>query len=143
MPGQYRGGWWTPAHAAAKRSRVPPTRRYTRSHETHGAPCLDGYLKALVAGAGAWTEGASTKDYPGYDKLVEAIKKDNFESTLARGAAWVGTPEFIIERIKDFQSEIGVFDVGSLQATFGKLPHDLAKKSVRLFSETVIPHFKD
>ncbi len=100
------------------------------------------YLASLVEAASAWTTGRSSSNYPGYEKIIESLKKETFDTTFDKGAAWVGTPETIIELINDFQSNVGVFDIGSLQATFSTLPHEQAMKSVRLFSEKVMPAFQ-
>ena len=74
---------------------------------------------------------------------MENIGKDNFESTLARGAAWIGTPKRIIEQMNDFQSDIGAVDVASFQLSFNMLPIDLAEKSIELYSKEVMPHFME
>lgn len=101
------------------------------------------YLNRLVEAASAWTTGRSSASYPGYDKIIEGLKKETFDTTFDKGAAWVGTPETIIELINDFRSDVGFFDVGSLQATFSTLPHEKAVKSFRLFAQQVMPAFKD
>ena len=75
--------------------------------------------------------------------MVANLANDNFENTLARGAAWVGTPKTIIEQIKEFRSTIGDIEVGSFQVNFSNMPVDLAEKSLENFSRDVMPHFKD
>lgn len=102
---------------------------------------INHYLKTLYDAASAWTSGRASSNYPGYDKIIENLKNETFDGLDAKGAAWVGTPSSIIERINDYQSDVGVFDVGSLQATFRGLPHDQALQSIRLFAQKVIPHF--
>ena len=104
---------------------------------------INRYIEALVDAASDWTSGRSSDEYPGYDNLVENIAKDDFESTLARGAAWVGTPKNIIEQINQFRSEIGDIEIASFQVNFSEMPVELAEKSMENFSRDVMPHFRD
>jgi len=53
---------------------------------------LNRYLKT-------WTDGVNSADYPGYDKIVAALGQETFESQVAKGAAWVGSPADIIEQV--------------------------------------------
>lgn len=112
----------------------------SEAHDIARGP-IDAYIASLCDAGSDWTGGASSADYPGYDKLMENIGKDNFESTLARGAAWIGTPKRIMEQMNDFQSDIGAVDVASFQLSFNMLPIDLAEKSIELYSKEVMPHF--
>ena len=114
----------------------------SEAHDIARGP-INRYIESLVDAASDWTGGTSSNAYPGYDKLVENIAKDNFESTLARGAAWVGTPKTIIEQINDFRSDIGDIEIGSFQINFSDLPLEMAEKSIENFSKEVMPHFKD
>ncbi|MDA0238537.1 MAG: LLM class flavin-dependent oxidoreductase [Proteobacteria bacterium] len=106
-------------------------------------PRLNAYLKAFGDSAGDWTAGTASADYPGYDKMIAFIKSDTFDNAVERGAAWVGTPEKIIDQIRSYDEAVGHFDVASLQMNFHGLPTDITEKSARLFSEKVIPHFAD
>src|SRR6201996_682923 len=56
---------------------------------------LNRYLRSLVEAASAWMAGESSADYPGYDKIIAALSRDDFDSQVAKGAAWVGTPDRI------------------------------------------------
>ena len=68
-----------------------------RLHEARavGAPALESYLAALVAAASAWTEGSSSADYPGYDKMIAGLKAETFQSQYDKGIAWIGAPDEI------------------------------------------------
>ncbi|MCZ6509411.1 MAG: LLM class flavin-dependent oxidoreductase, partial [Alphaproteobacteria bacterium] len=99
------------------------------------------YLDALVDAASDWGGGASSDDFPGYDKLIAGLAKETFESQVEKGAAWVGTPAQICDQIADYQKLVGEFEVASLQVNFHDMPLDLAQQSVRLFATEVMPKF--
>ncbi len=102
---------------------------------------LNRYLHSLVSSASAWTEGTSSKDYPGYDKIIAGLAAETFESQVQKGAAWVGSPEEIGEQIAAYQTMIGGFEIASLQVNFNTIPLGAAQRSMRLFSEKVMPRF--
>ena len=62
---------------------------------------LNRYLKSLTAAASSWTDGVNLAGYPGYDKIVAALGQETFESQVAKGAAWVGSPADIIEQVRE------------------------------------------
>ena len=100
---------------------------------------IDRYLRSLVTAASDWTTGASSADYPGYDRIIAALGQETFETQVAKGAAWVGTPRRILDTIAAYRAEIGVFEIASLQVNFNDLPVEVAEASMRLFGEHVLP----
>lgn len=108
--------------------------------ETARGP-LDRYLQSICNAASDWNKGTSSKDYPGYGKLIEALSKETIESQVEKNAAFVGTPAEIIEQIESFDEALGGFEDASLQVNFNDLPYEEAVRSVRLFGEQVMPHF--
>lgn len=102
---------------------------------------LERYLGSLVDAASDWTSGASSDDYPGYDKIIAGISQETFETQVAKGAAWIGTPEMICEQIRDYQDSTGGFEVASLQVNFDTISYDQALGSMRMFSKEVMPKF--
>jgi alkanesulfonate monooxygenase SsuD/methylene tetrahydromethanopterin reductase-like flavin-dependent oxidoreductase (luciferase family) len=104
---------------------------------------LNRYLGAIVDAASAWQDGMSTKDYPGYDKMVEQLAKETYDSQTESGAAWIGAPEKLIDQITEFHESIGGFEIASMQVNFGTVPADAAEASMRLFGEKVIPKLSD
>ena len=104
---------------------------------------LNRYLRAIVDATSAWKDGLSTKDYPGYEKMVEQLEKENFDTQTESGAAWVGAPEKLVDQITEFHESIGGFEIASMQVNFGTVPFAAAEKSVRLFGEKVIPRLSD
>jgi alkanesulfonate monooxygenase SsuD/methylene tetrahydromethanopterin reductase-like flavin-dependent oxidoreductase (luciferase family) len=103
---------------------------------------LNRYLKSIVDACEAWTKGASMSNYPGYDKIVERLAKETFESQVESRSALVGTPKELIEAIAEYDEAVGGFDIASLQVNFNTLSYEEAAPSMRLFGEKVIPHFK-
>ncbi len=98
------------------------------------------YLQAIVDSARPWVEGAASKDYPGYDKVYRALARESFETQLEAGAAWVGTPEQVVDQINAYRGMVD-FEVASMQINFGHIPFEEAERSMRLFGEKVIPQF--
>ncbi len=103
---------------------------------------LNRYLKSIVDACRAWTQGASMSNYPGYDKIVERLAQETFESQVESRSALVGTPEELIEGIAEYDAAVGGFDVASLQVNFNTISYEDAAPSMRLFGEKVIPHFQ-
>ena len=142
----YRESWKEAGHAGAGKIMLMfhmfcwPDE--SEAHDIARGPIIR-YFAALVDAAADWTAGTASDAYPGYDQLVANIAKDDFESTLARGAAWVGTPKTIIEQINEFRSTIGDIEIGSFQVNFSDLPVELAEKSMENFAKDVMPHFID
>ena len=102
---------------------------------------LNHYLSTLVEAASDWTSGTTSADYKGYDKMIEALSRETFESQVEKGAAWVGTPDDLVERIRAYDATVGGIDDASLQVNFNTISYDDAARSMRLFGEKVMPHF--
>ena len=100
---------------------------------------INRYLKSLVAAASEWTTGAASADYPGYDKVIEGLSRENFDTQVAKCAAWVGTPERILDTIGSYRRQVGDFEIASLQVNFNDVPLADAMASMRLFGEKVLP----
>jgi alkanesulfonate monooxygenase SsuD/methylene tetrahydromethanopterin reductase-like flavin-dependent oxidoreductase (luciferase family) len=102
---------------------------------------LNRYLKSLVHAASHWVTGTSSKDYKDYGRLIAQLDKETFESQVASGAAWVGTPKEVIRQIEEFVARDGAFEIASLQVNFNTVGYEDAAASMRLFGKSVIPHF--
>ena len=102
---------------------------------------LDQYLKSIVNAASGWLSGVSSRDYPNYQKMIQAISEETFESQVEKGAAWVGTPDDIRRAIESYDREVGGFESASLQVNFGMIGLADAEQSMRLFAREVMPHF--
>lgn len=103
---------------------------------------LNRYLKSLVNAASDWTSGAESADYKGYGKMIEALDRETFESQVENGAAWVGAPNDLVAQIREYDRAVGGFDDASLQVNFNDISYEDAERSMRLFGEQVMPHFK-
>jgi alkanesulfonate monooxygenase SsuD/methylene tetrahydromethanopterin reductase-like flavin-dependent oxidoreductase (luciferase family) len=100
---------------------------------------LNRYLRSLAEAASDWTTGTSSKDYPGYEKMIAKLRDDSFESNVAAGSAWVGTPAHVAAQIRHYVEEVGDFEIASLQVNFGTIAYADAKRSIKLFAREVMP----
>ena len=103
---------------------------------------LNRYLKSLVDAASMWMTGSSSSDYPGYDKIIETLSKETADSQIAKSAAFIGSPERLVEQIREYNEATGGFDIASMQVNFNDLDMSVAENSMRLFSEKVLPHIQ-
>jgi natural product biosynthesis luciferase-like monooxygenase protein len=102
---------------------------------------LNQYLKSIVAAASEWMSGASSRDYPNYDKMIASLDAETFESQVEKRAAWVGTPAQIRDAIEAYDAEVGGFEIASMQVNFGMIDRAEAEASMRLFAREVMPRF--
>ena len=65
---------------------------------------LNIYLRSIVNAASDWMSGVASKDYPNYQKMIEIISKETFESQVEKGSAWIGTPDDIRKSIAAYDS---------------------------------------
>ena len=142
LVGIYRDAWKAAGHDGEGRVMLA---FHMFCHEDRDAamriagPLVNSYLKALVDAAKDWVDGASSDSYKGYGKMIEALDKETFESQLEKGAAWIGTPDDLIEQITTYRDAVGGFDDASLQVNFGNMRFEDAERSVKLFGEKVMP----
>ena len=100
---------------------------------------LNLYLRSLVTAASDWTTGEESADYPGYDRIIAALAQENFDTQVAKCAAWVGTPQRILDTIATYRRQIGDFEIASVQVNFHDIAVADAGASMRLFGEKVLP----
>lgn len=144
LVGRYRDAWRAGGHPGQGRVMLAfhmfCHEEGARAREIAREP-LNRYLKSLVDAASDWMSGSSSADYPGYDKIIAGLKAETFETQLAKGAAWVGTPDEIADQIVAYDKAVGGFEIASLQVNFNTLSFEDASASVRLFAREVIPRF--
>jgi alkanesulfonate monooxygenase SsuD/methylene tetrahydromethanopterin reductase-like flavin-dependent oxidoreductase (luciferase family) len=104
-------------------------------------PLLDNYLHSLVDAASDWLGGQASADYPGYDKVIAALRASNAAEQIAAGGAWIGSPDEIAATIARLQHDFGGFEHASLQVNFNTMPYPAALASMRLFARAVMPRF--
>ncbi len=100
---------------------------------------LNRYLRSLVTAASDWTAGERSVDYPGYDKIIAALSRDTFETQVEKCAAWVGTPQRILDTVETYRRQIADFEIASVQVNFNDMALADAQASMRLFGEEVLP----
>ncbi len=140
----YRASWRGAGHAGQGRTMLAFNMFCARTSEEAVAiakPHHNHYLQAIAAGAADWSSTSVTADYPNYHKIIEALSEENFESTVRKKTAWIGTPEEIRETIASYNEASGGFDCASLQVNFGSMSVADAEASMRLFAAEVMPHF--
>ncbi|NQV55343.1 MAG: LLM class flavin-dependent oxidoreductase, partial [Rhodospirillales bacterium] len=103
---------------------------------------LNRYLRSLVNSASTWMEGTASNDYQGYDKIIAMLDAETTETQMEKSAAFIGSPERLVDQIAEYQEVTGGFEIASLQVNFNDLPLEEAEKSVRLFGEKVMPKLK-
>jgi alkanesulfonate monooxygenase SsuD/methylene tetrahydromethanopterin reductase-like flavin-dependent oxidoreductase (luciferase family) len=139
----YRGAWRAAGHSGKGRVMLA---FHLFCHENRDTAWqiardpLNRYLRSLVDAASEWA-GMQSKDYPGYDKLIEALSRETIDSQVKSGAAWIGTPDDIAKQVEDYAARVGGFESASLQVNFNTIGYDDAERSARLFSEKVMPRF--
>ena len=105
-----------------------------------GCTTANQHLKGLASAAQEWVTGsASTKDYPGYDKLIAHVSSDTAERQVAAGSAFIGTPADIVEMIRAYDDKVGGIDSVSLHFTPGNMAVADAERSLRLFCREAMP----
>jgi alkanesulfonate monooxygenase SsuD/methylene tetrahydromethanopterin reductase-like flavin-dependent oxidoreductase (luciferase family) len=104
-----------------------------------GLPHANEHLRGLAESAKEWLAGASTKDYPGYDKLIAHVSSDTAEKQVASGSAFIGSPSDVLDMIRAYNDKVGGIDSVSLHFTPGNMPAEAAERSLRLFSREVLP----
>lgn len=141
--GIYRKAWKEAGHPGNGRIMVAFHMFCSHSKEEARAisePEINAYLRTFADATRAWTTGTKSKDYPGYDKIVEHLDRATWESQVANGSAWCGTPDQLIPQINDYLGSMGGCDIASMQVNFGMMPQDKARDSMRLFAKEVMPN---
>jgi alkanesulfonate monooxygenase SsuD/methylene tetrahydromethanopterin reductase-like flavin-dependent oxidoreductase (luciferase family) len=141
----YRDAWTTAGHPGRGRVMLAFHMFCAESREKATAIArepLNIYLKSIVTAASDWMSGVASKDYPNYQKTIEFLSKESFESQVEKGAAWVGTPDDIRKSIASYDSLVGGFESASLQVNFGMIGQAEAAQSMELFAREVMPHFR-
>jgi alkanesulfonate monooxygenase SsuD/methylene tetrahydromethanopterin reductase-like flavin-dependent oxidoreductase (luciferase family) len=142
----YREAWSAAGHPARGRVMLAFHMFCAESRDQAAAIArepLNFYLKSIVDAASEWMSGVASKDYPNYQKMIEFISKESFESQVAKGSAWIGTPEDIRKTITAYDDQVDGFESASLQVNFGMISKADAERSMKLFAQEVMPHFND
>jgi alkanesulfonate monooxygenase SsuD/methylene tetrahydromethanopterin reductase-like flavin-dependent oxidoreductase (luciferase family) len=114
----------------------------TLAREIARAP-FEQYFRALNDAVADWIGGASSKDYPDYEKSMRKLAAFTLDSQVESGGAWVGAPNEIRAIIRRLRDSFGKFEHASLQINFGSIDFRQAQESMRLFASEVMPEFAD
>jgi len=88
-----------------------------------------------------YNNGSPSDAYQNYDTMRKKIVAQTMESQIDCGAAFVGTPSEIIEQLEVFNEACEGCDEISMQVNYFGMDVETAEASIRLFGDTVIPHF--
>src|ERR1700716_1271848 len=105
----YRAAWKAAGHPGAGEVMIAFHMFCDRDGERAravAAPLVDAYLGSLVEAASDWLDGPASKDYPGYDKVIAALRASHAAGQVASGGAWVGSPEEIAAAIARMHGEV-------------------------------------
>jgi len=104
-------------------------------------PRIERHFGSIAAAMAEHAGKQLSADYKNYDKMIEKVRAETFESQLGHHAAFVGNPQDVIEQLHEFDRVLGGVDHASLQVNFNDMSYADAEQSVRLFGEKVMPHF--
>jgi natural product biosynthesis luciferase-like monooxygenase protein len=140
----YRQAWRDAGHTPGREQVQMAFHAYVA--ETHDAavkgyvPAMRTYLDVFTEAVSSWA-GERSVQYPGYEKLVEAISSQTPEGNLEKGYAFVGTPDEVIQQVAHMRELFGEHEP-SLQVTFGGISDVEAMRTVELFAECIMPAFR-
>jgi alkanesulfonate monooxygenase SsuD/methylene tetrahydromethanopterin reductase-like flavin-dependent oxidoreductase (luciferase family) len=78
-------------------------------------------------------------DQEAYERL-RRISEVTYDDVLRRVA--FGTPEAVVDRLQEYQEDLGITGVALDMNPGGQVPHDRVVNSIRLLTEKVVPQFK-
>jgi natural product biosynthesis luciferase-like monooxygenase protein len=140
----YRKAWRAAGHPGRGKVMLAFHMYCARTREEAAAVArepLNQYLRSIVEAASEWLSGVASRDYPNYQKTIEALSRETFESQVEKRSAWIGTPHEICRAIAEYDREVSGFEHASLQVNFGLIGSAEAQASMRLFAKNVMPHF--
>ena len=99
----------------------------------------NGHLRGVGAAIAPFLSGASTKDYPGYDKMAAQLSKETFDDQVSKGIALVGTPRDVIDMVEAYARDVGGLECASLHVMPSTMPVETAERAMRHFSAEALP----
>lgn len=105
-------------------------------------PRIERHFKSIADAMSEHAGRQISADYKNYDKMIEKVRAETFESQVQHFAAFVGTPKDLVERFHEFERAMGGVDSASMQVNFNDLSCADAERSVKLFGEKVMPQFR-
>ena len=142
----YRAAWRAAGHPGRGRAMIAFHMYCAPTREAAYATARDrvnAYISSMVDAGSDWGTGTTSKDYPNHPQTLASLKKASFESQVANGGCWVGSPGDLRAMIAGYDKAVGGFESASLQINFHTLPFDAAVASMRLFASEVMPAFAE
>jgi alkanesulfonate monooxygenase SsuD/methylene tetrahydromethanopterin reductase-like flavin-dependent oxidoreductase (luciferase family) len=99
------------------------------------------YLDVWAEAVSPWDkrESSAYRGYSGFGWMLRGLQPDKL---YTEGAAIVGSPATVIDRIRTFNDHIGGVDQILWQIDFGAMPLNEARRSLELFCDKVLPEVK-
>lgn len=140
---RYREAWAKAGHKSKPRTMIA-VHLYCAENNAEALaytePMIDAYFDSMREANESYVD-VHSKDYPGYQHMLKALREGTFETRLKEGAVWCGDPKHMIEQIEEFDHAVGGIDYASVQVNFHTMELDRAEANLRLFAEEVMPHF--
>ena len=140
----YRGAWKRAGHKGSPKTMMAVF-MYCHEDGTEARrlakPLIEGHFGEIVSAMVEYNAGSPSDAYQNYDTMREKIVAQTMESQIDCGAAFVGTPSEIIEQLEVFNEACEGCDEVSMQVNYFGMDVKTAEASIRLFGDTVIPHF--
>jgi alkanesulfonate monooxygenase SsuD/methylene tetrahydromethanopterin reductase-like flavin-dependent oxidoreductase (luciferase family) len=140
----YREAWQAARHAGPPKVMLAVSMFCHEDREEAiriAKPRIERHFKSIADAMSEHAGRQISADYKNYDKMIEKVRAETFESQVHHFAAFVGTPKDVIEHLREFDRVLGGVDQASMQVNFNDMSYADAEQSVRLFGEKVMPHF--
>jgi alkanesulfonate monooxygenase SsuD/methylene tetrahydromethanopterin reductase-like flavin-dependent oxidoreductase (luciferase family) len=108
-----------------------------REARADGERYLRRYFDVWADATASW-DGRTSRDYPGYAGIAHALRHKSTEDVLTAGAALFGGPGTVLEGVERLRETLGVDQI-LWQVDFGAMPFELARRTVTLFVDRVLP----
>ncbi|MBV2365247.1 LLM class flavin-dependent oxidoreductase [Streptomonospora nanhaiensis] len=140
----YREGWAASGGAPGAEHVHVSYECYLDEHDSSaayaaGRAYADNYRAKLAEAVTAWGRTRSDQ-YQGYERLVEGVKRIDYDASLREDKLLVGTPEEIAERLRRIREHFGEVTV-SLHVNSGTTTVERAERTLRVLADRVLPEF--
>ncbi|HET6481416.1 MAG TPA: LLM class flavin-dependent oxidoreductase [Actinoplanes sp.] len=95
------------------------------------------YQRKQLVAYGSW-RGVASEQYPGYEKMEEAVRRTGYRDLVDAGNVLVGDPPELVGALEEVGRRYPGAEV-SLHVRFGSVTHQEAMRSVRLLGTQVLP----
>jgi alkanesulfonate monooxygenase SsuD/methylene tetrahydromethanopterin reductase-like flavin-dependent oxidoreductase (luciferase family) len=99
----------------------------------------NGHLRGVADATAPFLSSASTKDYPGYDKMAAHLATETIDSQMANGVGLVGTAKDVVDMVHAYARDVGGLECASLHVMPSTMPVDIAERAMRHFAAEALP----